>query len=363
MKKTSVQENVLFSVPEEDFVSALLAWYRSSSRDLPWRRDITPYRVWISEIMLQQTRVEAVKPYFYRFLDAFPDISALANAEETRLLKLWEGLGYYSRARNLKKAACMIMERYDGELPQDLTELKKLPGIGNYTAGAIASIAFGIPAPAVDGNVLRVLARVTGCEADIMLPQTRRAAEDAVCKICPKDNPGDFTQAMIEIGALICVPNGEAKCACCPLRSWCIAHKEGLVEYLPVRSKKAPRRIEERTVLLMKEHDRYMIRRRPSKGLLAGLYELPNEISCMTREQAIDFARDNGFQPLHIDVLPSAIHVFTHVEWHMTAYLMTGYFEDKEDRIMATRNELSEVYAIPSAFSAYLKEIRENASE
>lgn len=363
MEKKNNETADFFSIPPEDAVQALLSWYRSCARELPWRTEITPYRVWISEIMLQQTRVEAVKPFFHRFLTAFPDVPSLADADDTRLLKLWEGLGYYSRARNLKKAACVLMENYDGSLPADIEELKKLPGIGSYTAGAIASIAFGIPAPAVDGNVLRVLSRLTGCDADIMLPQTRRAAEQTVLRMCPKDTPGDFTQAMIEIGALICVPNGEAKCMKCPFQSWCVANKEGLIDRLPVRSRKAPRRVEERTVLLLKEHDRYMIRRRPQKGLLAGLFELPNELGTLTSEQAVAFARENGFQPLRTERLQPASHIFTHVEWHMTAYLMTGYFEEKEERIMASAHELTEIYAIPSAFSAYMKEIRESLGE
>lgn len=354
----------LFSAPPQEAVSALLDWYRVSARELPWRVQITPYRVWISEIMLQQTRVEAVKPYFHRFLESLPDIASLANVEDARLLKLWEGLGYYSRARNLKKAASVVMEQYGGELPADLLELKKLPGIGSYTAGAIASIAFDIPAPAVDGNVLRVLARVTGCDADILRPQTRAAAEKTAFQMCPTDAPGDFTQAMIELGALICVPNGEAKCSVCPLFPWCIAARKGLVDRLPVRSAKAPRRLEDRTVLLLREGNRYLIRRRPPKGLLAGLYELPNELGTLDSEQAVAFARENGFQPLRIERLSPATHIFTHVEWHMTAYLMTGYFSETEqegkERVMASRGELSAVYAIPSAFSAYLKAIRES---
>ncbi|MCH5182742.1 MAG: A/G-specific adenine glycosylase [Oscillospiraceae bacterium] len=364
MSETNVFFPVLFrDIPPREAVSALLDWYRASARELPWRTQITPYRVWISEIMLQQTRVEAVKPYFHRFLEALPDIPSLADVDDARLLKLWEGLGYYSRARNLKKAANVLMEQYGGELPADVQKLKKLPGIGSYTAGAIASIAFGIPAPAVDGNVLRVLARLTGCDADILRPQTRAAAEQAALQLCPADTPGDFTQGMIELGATVCVPNGEAKCSVCPFSPWCVAAREGMVDRLPVRSAKAPRRVEDRTVLLLREGDRYLIRRRPPKGLLAGLYELPNELGTLNREEAIAFARKNGFQPLRTEHLSPATHIFTHVEWHMTAYLMTGYFSETEtegeERIMASREELSAVYAVPSAFSAYLKAILE----
>ncbi len=346
-----------YTLPPKEAVAELLTWYQANKRDLPWRHEITPYRVWISEIMLQQTRVEAVKPYFHRFLEAFPDVYALAEAEETHLLKLWEGLGYYSRARNLQKAAIRIVTEYGGRFPSDPKELQKLPGIGSYTAGAIATIAFGVPAPAVDGNVLRVLSRVTGDERDILHPHTRKAAEEAVLSLCPAESPGEFTQAMIELGATVCGPNTDPLCKECPFYSRCIAAKTGKTDLLPVRSKKAPRRIEHRTVLLLKEHDRYMIRRRPAKGLLAGLYELPNEIGTLTQEEAVAFARENGFQPLHIDVLAPAVHIFTHVEWHMTAYLMTGYFEEHQDHIMATAEEMAGKFAIPSAFAAYIKPI------
>ena len=349
------QRNMHFAALPNEAVEELLAWYRVAARDLPWRKEITPYRVWLSEIMLQQTRVEAVKPYFHRFLQTFPDIASLAKADDTVLLKLWEGLGYYSRARNLKKGAMQVMEQYGGKLPADYKELQKIQGIGSYTAGAIASIAFGIPAPAVDGNVLRVLSRVSDCHADIMQPMTKRDAEQTVLQMCPEGSAGDFTQAMIELGATVCVPNGEAKCNACPIKSYCKAYEADTIDLLPMRAQKKPRRVEQRTVLLLREHDRYMIRRRGQKGLLAGLYELPNELGALSREQAIEFARQNGFQPLHTEQLPDAKHIFTHIEWHMSAYLMTGYFEDKENRIMATADELAETYAIPSAFSAYTK--------
>ena len=215
-----------YQLPPPEAVESLLTWYRKNARDLPWRKDVTPYRVWISEIMLQQTRVEAVKPYFHRFLEAFPDVYALAEADDTRLMKLWEGLGYYSRARNLKKAAIRVTEDYGGSFPADYKELQKLPGIGSYTAGAIATIAFGIPAPAVDGNVLRVLSRVAGDSRDIMDPRTKKSAEEAVLQLCPARSPGDFTQAMIELGATLCGPNTEPCCASCPMGPWCIASRE-----------------------------------------------------------------------------------------------------------------------------------------
>ncbi|MBO7157720.1 MAG: NUDIX domain-containing protein, partial [Clostridia bacterium] len=193
---------------------------------------------------------------------------------------------------------------------------------------------------------------------DIMDPRTRKAAEGAALELCPTDAPGDFTQAMIELGATLCGPNTEPCCSECPMKPWCAAFHEGKTDRLPVRSKKAARRVEHRTVLLLQEHDRYMIRRRPTKGLLAGLYELPNELGTLDRDQAVAFARENGFQPLHMEVLAPATHIFTHVEWHMTAYLMTGYFEENQNRIMASAEELAGKYAIPSAFSAYIKPIK-----
>lgn len=355
--------NLFEHLPGKEAVKRLLSWYENNHRCLPWREAPTPYRVWISEIMLQQTRVEAVKPYFERFLQECPDVKALAAVPDETLLKLWEGLGYYSRARNLKRAAQMICAEYGGVLPSGRNELLRLPGIGSYTAGAIASIAFGLPEPAVDGNVLRVLARVTGCDADVLLPETKRAAEDAVREIIPSGSAGNFTQAMIELGALVCCPNGEAKCGICPFCDVCIAHAENKTDILPVRSKLPERKVEERTVLLLLDGNRMLIRKRPPKGLLAGLYELPNEKGSLNEEQAIAFARQNGFEPLKLEHLPEAKHIFTHLEWHMRGWLMTGYFEpgreEKKDAILADRRELDAKYAVPSAFSAYLKAAKE----
>ena len=233
-------------------VAALLAWYERNRRDLPWRRTGDPYRIWISEIMLQQTRVEAVRRYYERFLTAFPDVETLAGAPEEQLFKLWEGLGYYSRARNLQKAARVIVSEYGGHFPADAERLKKLPGVGDYTAGAIASIAFGLPEPAVDGNLLRVLSRVDGCFDDIMSGAVKKTWAERLRSSVP-EQPKDaatFTQAMIELGATVCVPNGEAKCPDCPFLPWCRAAKEGLTEVLPVKGEKKPRRIEEKTVFL-----------------------------------------------------------------------------------------------------------------
>ena len=341
-------------------VEALLAWYSENARDLPWRRTNDPYRVWISEIMLQQTRVEAVKPYYARFLDAFPTVSDLANAPEDRLLKLWEGLGYYSRARNLQKAARAVVEQYGGRMPADEEELKKLSGIGDYTAGAIASIAFGIPAPAVDGNVLRVLSRVNGSDRDVSLPETKRFWSDSLRPAIPRDRAGDFTQAMIEIGACVCVPNGDAKCAICPLAQGCVAARDGLCDLLPIKAAKKPRRVEDLTVLLIRDGNRTALHKRPAKGLLAGLFELPNLPGHLSPDELPEKIRALGFDPLRVTRLDDAKHIFTHIEWHMIAYdvRVTPEFDGyhaKSGYLLVENGDLHAHYAIPSAFSAYTK--------
>ena len=338
-------------------VAALLDWYAANARDLPWRKTSDPYRIWVSEIMLQQTRVEAVKPYYERFLNAFPTVRDLAKAPEEKLLKLWEGLGYYSRARNLQKAARVIVAEYGGKMPADEEKLRGLPGIGDYTAGAIASIAFGIRAPAVDGNVLRVLARVSGSYADIALQETKNAFRAALRAVVP-ERAGTFTQAMIELGACVCVPNGEPKCALCPLAPWCAANEKNLTSELPVRSAKKPRRIEEKTVLLIRDGDRTALHKRPEKGLLAGLYEYPNLPGHLSPEELPGIIRQMGFEPLQLTRLEDSKHVFTHIEWRMIAYAVkiapefdgyhpaSGFYFVRDDDLRGN-------YAIPSAFSAY----------
>ena len=273
-------------------VGPLLEWYGRNARSLPWREEPAPYRVWVSEIMLQQTRVEAVKPYFARFLAELPDVTALASAPEQQLMKLWEGLGYYSRARNLQKAARVMVEQYGGTLPADYDALLKLPGIGPYTAGAVASIAYGIPVPAVDGNVLRVVMRLTAGWEDIADPAVKRAVERRMAAILPKDRPGDFNQAMMELGATVCAPGGEPKCLVCPLNALCEGYRQGVARELPVKAKKKARRIEERTVFLLVCDGELAIRKRADSGLLAGLWELPSVEGKLNPEGA----RADGFR-------------------------------------------------------------------
>ena len=340
-------------------VEALLEWYRENRRDLPWRHTKDPYCIWISEIMLQQTRVEAVKPYYARFLEAFPTVEALAAADEQRLLKLWEGLGYYSRARNLQKAAKTVVECYGGRMPESEAELRGLCGVGDYTAGAIASIAFGLPAPAVDGNVLRVLSRITGSREDIAKPETKKRQSEALRQVIPQD-AGSFTQGLIELGATVCVPNGEAKCGECPMAPWCVAKREGLTDELPVKSAKKPRRIEALTVLIIRDNSRTVLRRRPSKGLLAGLYELPNFTGHLTEREVTERVRQMGLEPIRVQRIEDAKHIFTHVEWHMIGYTVQIGSEfdgmrEEEGTVLEENDVLRADYPIPSAFSAYKK--------
>ena len=342
-----------------DAVQALLLWYQQNKRDLPWRHTSDPYRIWISEIMLQQTRVEAVKPYYARFLDAAPNVRALAEIPEEKLMKLWEGLGYYSRARNLQKAARVVVERYSGVMPHTYEELLKLPGIGEYTAGAIASIAYGIRVPAVDGNVLRVLARVSGTSADITLPETKKGFREQLSRVVPAD-AGDFTQALIELGATVCAPNREPMCEVCPFAHCCAAYREGKTQQIPVRSLKKPRRIEERTVFLIRDGDRTALHKRPPKGLLSGLYELPNTEGHLLEDEVLSYLRSLGFEPLRIQKIENAKHIFTHIEWHMIAYdvLITPEFDGlhgQSGMLLVPNRELHQNYAIPSAFGAYVK--------
>lgn len=338
-------------------VTPLLHWYHSQSRVLPWREEPQPYYVWISEIMLQQTRVEAVKPYFDRFIAALPTVVDLAAVPLDDLLKLWEGLGYYSRARNLKKAAICIMEDHGGHLPADYEKLLLLPGIGSYTAGAIASIAYGINVPAVDGNVLRVISRVLADSSDIMKENTRKAIKNQLQQIMPADYPGDFNQALMELGAMICIPKGAAKCPDCPLKQVCLAHDRGITETLPVKTPKKARRIEEKTIFRIVYQDTFALRKRPAKGLLAGMWELPHAEGRLSLEEAETFLQSAGLQPDKIIPLPAAKHIFTHIEWHMTGYeavvrqpLINTPFT------WVSRQALTDGFAVPSAFGSYLYE-------
>lgn len=333
----------------------LLFWYDRNKRDLPWRKEPTPYHVWLSEIMLQQTRVEAVIPYYNRFLERLPDIPALAQVEEEELMKLWQGLGYYNRARNLKAAAEQAVMQYGGNLPADYAGLLKFPGIGSYTAGAIASIAFGIPRPAVDGNVLRVAARILASEEDIGQAKTKKKMEELFLTVMPQDRPGDFNQALMELGATVCIPNGTPHCEACPASGICLAYRKGKTDSIPCKAPKKPRRIEERTVLLIRWEDGYAIRKRPSTGLLANLYEFPNVEGTLNGEQLAQYLIEAGENSFSAEPLPPSRHIFTHVEWRMTAYYVTLRKKKGEQFRYYKKEDILENYAIPSAFSTYLE--------
>lgn len=349
----------------EKIAEPLLAWFADNARVLPWREQPLPYYVWVSEIMLQQTRVEAVKPFFARFTQALPDAAALASCREEQLLKLWEGLGYYNRVRNMQKAAQIVMERYEGCLPDSYEELLSLPGIGSYTAGAIASIAYGQAVPAVDGNVLRVVSRLTGDDQDIMKQSVRKQYEDSLRPVMPKERPGTFNQALMELGATVCLPNGAPECGKCPVQDICYAREHGCQMELPVKAAKKARRPEQRTVLVIRDSEHALIRRRPKQGLLAGLYELPNLEGHLTQEDALDYVQQCGFSPIRIMPLPSAKHIFSHIEWQMTGYMVlvedTDGLPEKMGNVQPENSHAlfiepqrtQQEYPIPAAFAAY----------
>ncbi|MBQ9767820.1 MAG: A/G-specific adenine glycosylase [Lachnospiraceae bacterium] len=374
----------------------LLQWYDYNRRILPWREDPTPYHVWVSEIMLQQTRVEAVKGYYDRFLTRLPDVAALAAAEEEELLKLWEGLGYYNRVRNMQKAAQVIMGEYGGEMPADYEKLRALPGVGDYTAGAISSIAFGLPYPAVDGNVLRVMSRIACSEEDIAKEQTKRKLKEDLTSVMPARS-GDFNQSLMELGAMVCLPNGKPLCEQCPVMHLCKAfHAERETE-LPIKSGKKERRIEKRVVYLVFCDGKVLLHRREKKGLLAGLWEFPNVLTeeagkklrkvtpaTVAEELCTEFAkeRDAGTEKpkLTVKKAKKAKHIFSHVEWHMEGVRIEaqtaegglgghllevmkrvcetkGAEEESNNWVFVTPQELEEKYPMPSAFEVYYKEV------
>lgn len=334
-------------------VQPLLAWYATNRRELPWRLDKEPYHVWVSEIMLQQTRVEAVKKYYVRFMEALPDVRSLSEAGEDRLLKLWEGLGYYSRARNLKKAAEMIMRDCGGQFPHTFASLIRLPGVGEYTAGAIASICFDERVTAVDGNVLRIVARVTGSRENVLLPEVKKKTETQLLQILP-DNAGTFNEAMMELGETVCLPGDAARCEACPLRGECVAHREGLTSELPVRVKKLNRRKEQRTVLLLTAADGSVaLEKRPDRGLLAGMYQFPNSEGFLTEDEIRKEVEAKGMHALEVTYLKDAKHAFTHLDWLMKGYRVR-IDSPSGDFLWATPEELQGQYAIPTALKPFV---------
>ena len=333
---------------------ALLPWYRANRRDLPWRQDREPYHVWVSEIMLQQTRVEAVKGYYARFLEALPTVGALAACDDDTLHKLWEGLGYYSRVRNLKKAAVRIMEEYGGVFPGEYEKIRALPGIGDYTAGAICSICFDRPTPAVDGNVLRVIARITEDATPIDLPAYKKAVSAALAKVYPAE-AGEFTQALMELGATVCGPNWDPGCESCPCREFCGGARAGRAKDYPVKLPKKAKKVEERTVLILSCDGMYALNKRPDRGLLAGLWEFPNVSGKLDVPAALTEVERMGLAPRDIRRQVEKKHIFTHIRWEMRGF----YIEVAEragEYAWLDERQIEEMAALPTAFRQFWEE-------
>jgi len=336
----------------EKIVKPLLDWYDVCGRSLPWRQKGDAYAIWVSEIMLQQTRVEAVKPYYDRFMAALPDVMALAQASEDALLKLWEGLGYYSRVRNMQKAARILVEEHVGQLPNTVDQLLTLPGIGPYTAGAIASIAYGACEPAVDGNVLRVLARLDNDDGDVLSQAAKTAARQRLLQVIPAGRAGAFNQAMMDLGATVCLPNGQPLCETCPLQRLCLGFRAGRQRDLPVKRKKKERRIEEKTVFVIRSSKGILMGKRPNKGLLASLWELPALPGLLELEQALAQLSHWNLQPVGSLAVGETKHVFTHVQWNMRVYGLD--VSDTEAPQGWCYGALDGGQALPSAFRVCL---------
>jgi len=341
--------------PLEQLPVPLLEWFGEHARVLPWRSDPAPYHVWVSEIMLQQTRVAAVLGYYKRFMDAVPTVADLAALPEEQLMKLWQGLGYYNRARNLQKAARQIMDEFGGAFPERYEDIRSLAGVGDYTAGAIASIAFGIPVPAVDGNVLRVVSRINADESDIALASTKERVRQELERIIPVHQASNFNQAMMELGATVCLPNGAPLCDQCPAREFCRARLEERTASLPVKASKKERRVEERMVFLIFHGRKVALRQREKKGLLAGLWEFPNELA-----PAQNALARWGIETHEAALAGTGKHIFSHIEWRMTAqmiYAETDFLP--EGWVWADRMELERQYAVPNAFRSFENAVKE----
>lgn len=335
----------------EEIVEPLLKWYKKNARKLPWRENTDPYRVWISEIMLQQTRVEAVITYYNRFLETFPTIWDLARCDDEQLMKLWEGLGYYSRARNLKKAAQVICTDYQGKFPDEFDVVVRLPGIGTYTAGAVCSIAFEKMTAAVDGNVLRVLTRLTMNPTDIMNNKFREEMKRNLEAVYPQGRCGDFTQSLMELGATVCVPNGAPKCGECPLGALCLAYRENRQAEFPVKKKKAERKIVKKTVFLLCCNEHIAIKRREEEGLLGGMWEFPNVDNTVSIGEIREWLSKRGIEKAAIGESFEAKHVFTHVEWHMKCFVVQCDLRGTDNEWnWVTKEQLEGDIALPTAF-------------
>ena len=344
-----MEENILAALPR-----TLLPWYRENRRDLPWRKDREPYHVWLSEIMLQQTRVEAVKGYYTRFLEVLPDVEALANCDDALLHKLWEGLGYYSRVRNLKKAARLIMEKHGGIFPRTYEEVRALPGIGDYTAGAVCSICFDFPTPAVDGNVLRVVSRLTEDPTPIDLPAQKKAVSDALGRVYPEE-AGEFTQALMELGATLCGPNRKPRCAECPCKDFCGGARHATAENYPVKLPKRDKRVEEKTVFILSCDGRFALEKRQDTGLLAGLWQFPNVPGKLDVPEALNEIQRLGIAPRDVLCQTDRKHIFTHIRWEMRGIFLE-VAEPAGDFSWMTEEEIEKEAALPTAFRQFWEE-------
>lgn len=338
---------------DQIFTQAVLDWYDAGHRDLPWRHTKDAYRIWVSEIMLQQTRAETVISYYERFLSRYPTVYALAQAPEEDVLKSWEGLGYYSRARSLQKAAKQIAQEYGGKLPANIQKLRALPGIGDYTAGAIASIAFGIPAAAVDGNVERVICRYFAIEDVVGTPAVRRMVTERTQALVPHERPGAFANAMMEMGATMCTPKNP-KCLLCPVRETCRGFAQGIAPGLPHKPQKKAQRVENRAVLLVFCGDRVLITKRQEK-LLGGLFVFPDvlhESGAHDPAMLCAALEGQGVRAAYDECIGYAKHVFTHLIWKMDVHaLMADEMTDIPDGQWVTRDEL-ESLPLPTAVKA-----------
>ena len=350
------QQGQMSSLP-----GALLPWYAANRRDLPWRQDKDPYHIWVSEIMLQQTRVEAVKGYYARFLDALPTVSALAECDDELLHKLWEGLGYYTRVRNLKKAAQQVMAKHNGHFPREYADILALPGIGEYTAGAICSIAFDQPTPAVDGNVLRVIARITDDPTPVDLPAYKKTVQQKLSVMYPKQ-AGDFTQALMELGATVCGPNRLPDCENCPCKGFCLGYQKKTAVNLPIKSPKRRRKTEEYTVFILSCNGRYALQKRPDKGLLAGLWQFPNVPGKLDMQSALNQVEKFGLNVAKIIMQVERKHIFTHIEWDMCGIYL-GVNECAGDFVWLTAEQLDTQAALPTAFRLFWENTEDGTTD
>lgn len=341
----------------QQITKPLIKWYQKEGRILPWREGKNPYHIWISEIMLQQTRIEAVKEYYKRFIQELPTVHDLANVEEQKLLKLWEGLGYYNRARNLKKAAQMIEQKQQGKMPKTAKELQDLPGIGEYTAGAISSIAYDEPVPAVDGNVLRVINRILASKKDVLEAETKKEITRKLTQIMPKE-AGDFNEGLMELGELICLPKGNPLCEICPIQEYCLAKEKGLTDEIPVRIQKTKRKQEEKTIFVLIYQGKIAIQKRAETGLLAGMYEFPTIEKKLNEKQVKEQLMDWKVEGKSITKIGSHHHIFSHREWDMVGYQIECEEVNESSWIWARQEELEKVYPIPGPYTPFMKKIK-----